>query len=162
MSAIGTCVILRRQGYAECLERASEIRTETSGRWVFKKSFVSGLAEFRQAWEKHVVEEKLFGFSGYVIGWYLDAQEEINGRNLYDQQTDAVKLLSRAFTSAFPFEHRVKFPELPQDDLLRFVNNEFGPTDAEGMIEALQGAHRFYLEGMEKIDEQNVGIFIIN
>lgn len=162
MSAIGSCVILRRQGYAECRELASEIRTETSGKWVFKKSFVRGFAEFRQAWEQNVVEEKLFGFSGYLIGWYLDAQEVINGRDLYDQQTDAVKQLSRAFTSAFPFEHRVKFPELPQVELLKFVINEFGPTDAEGMTEALQEAHRFYLKGMQKIDDQHMVVFIIN
>jgi antitoxin ParD1/3/4 len=37
MSAIGSYVVLRRQVLATCIERANEIRTESTGWWIFRR-----------------------------------------------------------------------------------------------------------------------------
>lgn len=160
MSAIGSYAVLRRAGFAECVERARNIRTETRGRWLFKSSVVVGMEEFRAAWAAALVEEAPFGYSGYVIGNYIDAQELVNSvPNRYEHSETALAL-KKAFTAVFPFEEKETFPELPQERLLAWSREEY-VKDADGMAEAITAAHAFYQEGLSKITPETVVVFLI-
>ena len=57
MSAIGSCVILSRSGFADCLKVAEKISRETTGRWLFQQTRVVGIEEFKSVWLASVVEE---------------------------------------------------------------------------------------------------------
>lgn len=104
MSAIGSYAVVTRTGFRSCLALAGQIRLETTGKWVFKKSRVVGIEEFREAWRAAVVGEVDFDYSGYVIGNYLDAQGTVNGVVLIDEQSDVAGTLSKVFTAAFAFD----------------------------------------------------------
>jgi hypothetical protein len=82
MSAIGSYAVLRRRNFAACLEHTRQIRSESSGKWFFKKTAVVGVNEFKQAWQTALVEEVNFDYSGYVLGNYLDAQLAVIKSNL--------------------------------------------------------------------------------
>src|SRR5262245_54390111 len=88
MSTIGSYAVLTRHQYPVCLERAREIRSETSGRWLFKKTEIAGVSEFKQAWQAALVDEVSFDHSGYVLGNYLDAQQAVNEIQLADEESD--------------------------------------------------------------------------
>jgi|GEM_PF-1864319 len=160
MSAIGSYAVLRRSGYAKCLELARNIKTETTGKWIFKVSKVVGVEEFQKEWLESLVEEVDFNYSGYIVGNYLDAHDEISGP-LYDQNSEPCSLLAKVFTAAFPFEESYRFPELPSDKLLAFCSDEYGEADSQGMAKAIKAAEPFYSEGIGKISTENLVVFII-
>ena len=160
MSAIGSYAVLRREAFPECVERARHIRKETRGRWIFKSPVVAGMEEFKAAWAGALVEEASFGYSGYVIGNYLDAQEHVNSLPNRYERTETALALTKAYTAAFPFEEKETFPELPQEKLAAWCREEYG-EDAQNMAEAITAAHTFYKEGLAKITPETVVVFLI-
>ena len=64
MSAVGSYAVLRRLNFAACLDHARNIRSESNGKWLLKKTIVVGISEFEQAWRSAVVEEVHFDYSG--------------------------------------------------------------------------------------------------
>ena len=160
MSAIGSYAVVRRHNFAACLDHARKIRSESSGKWLFKKTVVVGVSEFEQAWRSAVAEEVDFDYSGYVLGNYLDAQQTVNQIQLVDEQSEAATTLCKVFTAAFPFEERVTLPELASEPLLVFCQQEYG-DDAQEAVEALRAAHLFYQKGLGNISSENLVVFII-
>lgn len=160
MSAIGSYAVLRRALFPVCLERARNIRTETTGRWLFRSSQVAGMQAFEAAWKEALVAEVTFGYSGYVLGNYLDAQETLNSVGNSYEESEAAVALAKAFTAGFAFEDKVNFPALPKEKLLVWCRGEYG-NDAEAMAEALAAAHEFYRQGLERVDQENLVVFII-
>jgi len=160
MSAIGSYAVLRCRNFAACVEHARHIHSESGGKWLFKKTTVVGVNEFKQAWQAALVEEVNFDYSGYVLGNYLDAQLAVNQIQLADEQSEMASTLCKVFTAAFPFDAPVTLPELAPEPLLVFCQQEYG-NDAQGMVEALRSAHLFYAEGLSKIASENLVIFII-
>src|SRR5687767_5434690 len=147
MSAIGSYAVLRRRNFAACLDHARHIRSESSGKWLFKKTVVVGISEFEQAWQAALVEEVNFDYSGYVLGNYLDAQLAVNQIQLAAEQSEIASTLCKVFTAAFPFDAPVALPEFASGPLLAFCQQEYG-NDAQGMVEALHAAHLFYQKGL--------------
>jgi hypothetical protein len=160
MSAVGSYAVLRRLNFAACLDHARNIRSESSGKWLFKKTIVVGISEFEQAWRSAVVEEVHFDYSGYVLGNYLDAQLAVNQIQLADEQSEIASTLCKAVTAAFPFDAPVTLPELATEPLLAFCQQEYG-NDAQGMADALRAAHLFYEKGLSNITSEKLVIFII-
>ena len=160
MSAIGSYAVLRRSQLPVCLDRARQICSASSGKWLFKKTEVVGIIEFRQAWQAAVVDEVTFEYSGYVLGNYLDAQHAVNQIELANEQSEVARSLCKTFTAAFPFEIPVTFPELASEPLLSFCQQEYG-NDAQGMVEALKATHVFYQKGLSNITSENLVIFVI-
>ena len=160
MSAIGSYAVLRRAAFPACVERAKNIRKETRGRWIFKNPVVVGMEEFKAAWAEALVEEASFGYSGYVVGNYIDAQEHVNSVANRYERTEAALALTKAFTAAFPFEEKETFPELPQEQLRAWCREEYG-KDADSMAGAITAAHAFYQEGLAKITSETVVVFLI-
>jgi hypothetical protein len=160
MSAIASYAVVRRHNFAACLDHARNIRSESSGKWLFKKTVVVGISEFEQAWRSAVVEEVHFDYSGYVLGNYLDAQQAVNQIQLADEHSEVASTLCKVFTAAFPFDVLVTLPELASEPLLVFCQQEYG-SDAEGAVEALRAAHRFYQKGLSNISSENLVVFII-
>lgn len=161
MSAIGSYAVVSRTGFRTCFELADKVGSETTGRWMFKKSRVVGIEEFREAWRAAVVQEVNFDYSGYVIGNYLDAQDAVNGVVPIDEQSGVANALSKVFTAAFAFEAPVSFPDLPPEKLLTFCQEEYGENDAAGMVEAINAAHAFYQRGLGEITPEHLVVFII-
>ena len=93
MSAIGSYVVLRREGFSECVRLAADVRKEVTGKWIFKKPVTRGRDEFNAAWAAALVEEVDFEYSGYVLGDYLDAQERVNGVRTGEREQSAAALL---------------------------------------------------------------------
>jgi hypothetical protein len=160
VSAIGTYETLSRDGFAACLERARQIRSETTGTWIFKNTRVVGVEEFTDAWRAATRRRADFDQSGYVLGNYLDAQEAVNGIRLFDEQSEVAGALSRAFTAAFVFDRPVALPDLQQSQLEAFCRDEYG-DDAPGMAAAITAAHAFYRRGLEEINAENLVVFVI-
>jgi hypothetical protein len=160
MSAIASYAVVRRHNFAACLDHARNIRSESSGKWLFKKTVVVGISEFEQAWRSAVIEEVHFDYSGYVLGNYLDAQQAVNQIQLADEHSEVASTLCKVFTAAFPFDVLVTLPELASEPLLVFCQQEYG-SDAEGAVEALRAAHRFYQKGLSNISSENLVVFII-
>jgi hypothetical protein len=160
MSAIGSYAVLRRAGFPECVERAKNIRKEMRGRWIFKSPVVVGMEEFKAAWAEALVEKADFGYSGYVIGNYIDAQDHVNSVPNRYERTETALALTKAFTAAFPFEEKETLPELPQEKLLAWCREEYG-KDAQNMAAAITAAHTFYQEGLAKITPETVVVFLI-
>src|ERR1700752_2396880 len=104
MSAIGTYEVLNRRHFERCLEAARNIRTETTGKWLFKSTTTIGVPEFMQAWQTAVQKKVVFDYSGYVLGNYLDAQLTLNQSVLADEQSEVARILAKVFTAAFVFE----------------------------------------------------------
>ena len=160
MSAIGSYAVLKRSQFPVCLDRARHICSESTGKWLFKKTAVAGISEFKQAWQAALVEEVNFDYSGYVLGNYLDAQHAMNQTQVVDEQSEAASALCKVFTAAFPFEAPVALPELASEPLLAYCQQEYG-NDAPGMVEALRAAHLLYKKGLSNITSENLVIFII-
>jgi hypothetical protein len=160
MSAIGSYVVLPRVKFADCLELARRVRTETSGKWMFKKTETVGLEDFREAWQRSVIKEETFGYSGYVLDHYLMAQTEINNVELVDEQSAAPSVLSKLFLAAFVFEESVLLPSVPDDKLLEYARDEFG-EEGDEMVEPLQAAHEFYRKGLAEITPENLVVFLM-
>jgi hypothetical protein len=160
MSATGSYAVLRRAAFGACVERARNIRKETLGRWIFKSPVVVGTEEFKAAWAEALVEEADFGYSRYVIGNYIDAQEHVNSVPNRYERTETALALTKAFTVDFPFEQKETFPELPQEKLLAWCREEYG-KDADSMAEAITAAHAFYQEGLARITAETVVVFLI-
>jgi len=160
MSAIGTYEVLTRDGFAASLEAARNVDTETTGKWIFKTAKEKGRDAFDAAWQAALVECVDFDYSGYVLGNYLDAQYEINGLRLFDEESESAQALSRVFTAAFIFESPRTLPDLPGDKLEAFCRAEY-PTDGLELIEPLQAAHAFYARGLSAITNANLVVFVI-
>jgi hypothetical protein len=161
MSAIGSYALVSRADFPTCLARARQVHTETSGKWVFKKSQTVGIEEFKKAWQAALVREVDFDYSGYVIGNYLDAQSAVNEAVLIDEHSEVSTALSKVFTAGFPFEAPVALPELQQEKLFHFCREEYGEDDAAGMVEAINAAHSFYQRGLGEITPEHLVVFII-
>jgi hypothetical protein len=160
MSAIGSYAILRRSDFPACVDSALHIRSESTGKWLFKKTELVGINEFKEAWQAAVVEEAHFDYSGYVLGNYLDAQQVVNQIQVVNEQSEVARALCKMFTAAFPFEVPVTLPDLAPEPLFEFCREEYG-EDAKPMVEALNAAHFFYQEGLRRITLENLVIFII-
>jgi hypothetical protein len=160
MSAIGSYVVLRRSHFPGCVDRAHPIRSESTGKWLFKKTEVVGISDFERAWQAALVEEVGFDYSGYVLGNYLDAQLAVNQIQLANEQSEVSRALCKVFTAAFPFDAPVTLPELAPEPLLAFCQQEYG-NDAQGVVEALKAAHLFYQRGLSNITAETLVIFVI-
>lgn len=162
MSAIGSYVVLRREGFKECVRLAADLRTEATHKWLFKKPSTRGRDEFDAAWAAALVEEVDFGYSGYVLGDYLDAQEQVNGVPAGERERSAAALtLNKLFTTAIPFEETPPpFPTLEEQALRAFCQSEYG-SDADSMYQAIQAAHEFYGRGLARLSETHVVMFVI-
>ncbi len=64
MSAIGEYFVVSRSAYAKCLDLAREIHSETTGKWLFRKTQEVGVDEFHREWQQSVLEEVGFSYSG--------------------------------------------------------------------------------------------------
>jgi hypothetical protein len=160
VSAIGSYVVVRRQALAGCLALARNVRTETKGTWI-KQSQTVGRVEFDEAWREATVREAGFGYSGYVLGNYLDAQRAVNGIDLVDEQSESVTTLARVFMAAFVLDRAIAPPPLPPEPLLAFCRGEYGEDDAAGMAEAIVSADSFYRRGLGEITDEHVVVFLI-
>ena len=49
MSTLGSDEVLERARFEHCIDLARNVRTKTTGKWIFKTSTVSGLTEFHRA-----------------------------------------------------------------------------------------------------------------
>ncbi len=103
-----------------------------------------------------------FGYSGYVLGDYLDVHEQINGVRAGELERSAEALaLSKMFSGAIPFEETpTPFPEFDEQALRAFCRSEYA-NDADSMREAIQAAHEFYLCGLARLSEAHVVAFLI-
>jgi hypothetical protein len=160
MSAIGSYEVLNRTRFTECLEAAQGVRPETSGTWIFKKTEVKGFDDFQASWKSSVIERVDFDYSGYVLGNYLDAQQEINQLQLFDEESEEALTLSKVFTAAFVFHRAVPLPEMPEDKLEAFCRHEYD-ADGADLLEPLRAAHEFYARGLEAITPDNLVVFVI-
>ena len=161
MSAIGSYSVLDRSDVPDCLARARAVRSETTGRWIFKQTRVHGMEEFRRAWRAAVRKRVDFEYSGYVLGNYLDAQTAINRIRLFDEQSDVGRAFSHVFTAAFLFDAAIPLPALPPQDLEAFCRQEYG-EDAPRMAEAISAAHTFYARGFGEITRESLVVFVVN
>jgi hypothetical protein len=161
MSAIGSYVVMRRSDLLGCVALAQDVRTETTGKWIFKQTQELGHEEFRRAWQAGVVREVDFGYSGYVLGNYLDAQQAVNGTELFDEQSEMGKVLAKVFTAAFVFDAPVSLPAMAGEPLLAFCREEYG-ADAQGMAEAIIAAGEFYRRGLAEITPEHLVVFVIS
>ena len=161
MSAIGSYAVIRRSEWPACLARARDIRTETTGRWVFTQTREVGREAFATAWQAALVREEPFDQSGYAIGNYLDAQDAVNGTHYLDAQHDVEHALGRVFTAGFMFDAPEAFPDLDRDRLLAFCQSEYGDEEAAGMVEAIGAAAAFYRKGMAEVTPEHLVVFVI-
>ena len=161
MSAIGSYIVINRLKFSDCLELARQIHSEHSGKWMFKKTQVVGLDEFKAAWSHSVLKEVSFDYSGYVIGNYLDAQKAVNNVDLADEQSEVMSVLCKAFLAAFVFEQPTTLPELSPENLLNFCREEYGENDSESAFEAINAAHDFYKRGLSETTAENLVVFLM-
>ncbi len=161
MSAIGSYFVVRRSHWPDCLASARNVRSETTGKWVFQSTRVVGLDEFRRVWQAATVREVPYDYSGYVLGNYLDAQAVVNQAQIFDEQSENAVALSKAFTAAFPFDAPVALPGMTPGALEAFCREEYGDADAPGMAEAIQAAHLFYERGFNEITAEHLVVFVI-
>jgi hypothetical protein len=157
MSAIGSYAVLRREGFRECVRLAADVRTEVSGKWIFQRQLTHGRDEFNAAWAAALVEEVHFEYSGYILGNYLDTQEQVNGVRTGElERSPAAVALHKVFTAAIPFgDTPVPFPVFEEQTLRAFCRREYG-DDADGMYQAIQAAHEFYGRGLARVSESHV------
>jgi hypothetical protein len=160
VSALGSYEVLNRVRFAGCLALARNVRAETTGKWIFKSTRITGVAEFNEAWRASVLQAVHFDHSGYVLGNYVDAQLAINQTQLIDEQSEPARILSAVFTAAFVFDTSRSLPDLPEEKLNAFCRAEYD-HDAPGMIEAIKAAHAFYARGLTEITPENLVVFVI-
>ena len=160
MSAIGSYEILSRSDFQRCLDAARNIRTETSGKWLFKTTRTAGATEFTEMWQASTRKQVTFDYSGYVLGNYIDAQEVINETRLVDEQSDVSVTLAKAFTAAFVFDTPVVLPEFPADTLQAYCRHEYG-DEGEDLLGPIRAAHQFFAQGFAEITDQVLVVFII-
>ena len=160
MSAIGSYEVLDRAAFAVCMDRARQVKSETTGRWIFKSQRTVGLEEFNDAWRKAVRRTVDFEYSGYVLGNYLDAQEAVNGFRPFDEQSEIARTLARLFTAGFVFDRATILPELPPDRLRAFCHDEYG-EDESNMASAILAADAFYRRGLAEITPETLVVFVM-
>jgi hypothetical protein len=141
MSAIGAYHVLNRTDFDACMKAA---RTKT----------------FKAAWEAAVSKTVDFDGSGYLLGQYLDAQREVNERELFDEQSEVGRTLAEVFTAAFVFDQPLEPPELLPDRLEEYCRDEYG-QDGPQMADALLATHAFYKQGLSEISPENLVVFVI-
>jgi hypothetical protein len=139
---------------------ARGVVSETTGKWIFRKSRTSGLDEFWSCWRAAKLRELDYDYSGYVLGNYIHAQQAINHFRVIDDQSDIVRTLGRIFTAAYPFEEAVLLPELAAGDLADFCHYEYA-DDAADMLEAIRAAHVFYQRGFSQVTDRHMVVFVI-
>ena len=160
MSAIGSYEVLSRSKFDECLQVARDIRTETSGKWIFRQTNTSGRDAFLEKWNASVSKRVDFDHSGYVLGQYLDAQTVINQKVLFDEGSELGRTLAKVFTAAFVFDSSLSLPDLPANELDDCCAEEYG-HDATAMVEAINAAHAFFAQGLNEITPENLVVFVI-
>jgi hypothetical protein len=160
MSAIGSYEVLNRAQFQRCLDAARNIRTETSGRWLFKTTRTAGASEFAEMWQASTRKQVVFEYSGYVLGNYVDAQQAINQAQIVDEESDASVTLAKAFTAAFVFDTPISLRGFPADKLNAYCRDEYGEDGAE-LLEPIRGAHHFFEQGIAEITDQALVVFII-
>jgi hypothetical protein len=160
MSAVGSYEVLTRTRFAECLALAEEVRRGATGASILRNTKITGLDEFQRRWADAVLERVDFGYSGYVLGNYLDAQYAINGLRLFDDESATAVTLAKVFTAAFVFDAPRTLPELPENKLQSYARDEYG-GDGQDLIEPIRAAHAFYARGMTAITRENLVVFII-
>jgi len=62
VSAIGSYEVLDRTAFVACMDLARQVRSETTGKWIFKSSRIVGLNEFNEAWRSAVRHVVGFGY----------------------------------------------------------------------------------------------------
>jgi hypothetical protein len=160
MSAIGTYEVLSRSKFDECLKLARNIRTETTGKWIFRQTKATGRDEFIAAWNASVSKRVDFDYSGYVLGQYLEAQSVINRTVLFDEESELGRTLAKVFTAAFVFDTSLSLPDLPANELAACCAEEYG-DDGPAMVEAINAAHAFLARGLTEITPENLVVFVI-
>jgi hypothetical protein len=160
MSAIGTYEVLSRSKFDECLKLARDIRPETTGKWIFRHTRMTGRDEFIAAWNASVSKRVDFDYSGYILGQYLDAQNVINQTVLCDEESELGRTLANVFTAAFVFDRSVSLPDLPATELATCCTEEYG-HDGPAMVEAINAAHTFFAQGLTEITPENLVVFVI-
>ena len=158
MSAIGSYVVIGRSEFAECLELARQIHSETSV-WMFQRSGC-WLDEFRERAASRA-KRRDFEYSGYVVGNYLDAQKAVNNVDLVDEQSEIMSVLCKAFLAAFVFEQSITLPVLEPQELLEFCREEYGIDDSQSAVAAITAAHEFYRRGLQEITNDHLVVFLI-
>lgn len=161
MSAIGSYAVLDRAQFQRCLDAARGIRPETTGKWLFKRTETVGAPEFMATWHASVRKDVRFGYSGYVLGNYVDAQREINQAQLADEESEVARALGRAFTAVFVFDAPVALPDLPQAKLEAYCRDEYGDEGTE-LLEPITAAHGFFAQGLAEITPDALVVFIIS
>jgi hypothetical protein len=161
MSAVGSYQVLKRSTFAACVEAARNVRSWTTGVWIFKRTRTSGLAEFTATWDASVSKTVDFDYSGWALGQYLDAQRAINQRELFDEQSELGRTLARVFTAAFVFDTPMTLPDLPANELDAYCRGEY-EQDGPAMAEAITAAHAFYAQGLMEITPENLVAFVIS
>jgi len=155
MSAIGSYVVLRRSAFPACVAAAANIHKETTGKWLFKSATVVGQDAFEQAWKDAIVDEQDFEYSGYVLAYFLEAQRDLNKIPLTGDTP-----LENFFSTAFPFEERRTFPPFDEAALRSWCEKGYG-EEADELLEPILAAHRFFEEGLNRIDQEHVVVFLI-
>lgn len=162
MSTIGSCVILNRSGFRDCLDVARNIQSDPRNDTPSQPANQPAVEDFHRSWNIHIVEEITFDYSGYVLGIYMDAQSVINGVATFFDDNEEADLLAKIFIAGFPFERSFFFPDLPADKLQEFCQREYGEDDAQSMTEAINAAHEFYRQGLLKVTTDSVAVFVIS
>jgi hypothetical protein len=161
VSAIGRYAVLNRSKFDACVNAARDVRSQTSGMWIFKRTEVIGVGEFKKLWDASVSKTVDFDYSGYVLGQYLDAQSVINERVLFDEESELGRTLAKVFTAAFVFDKSIVLPALPASALDAYCREE-AEDDGPAMVEAMTAAHAFYAQGLKEIDSETVVVFVIS
>lgn len=159
MSAIGSFVRIGSAELMHCLELARRPSTPASFRWPWQPRVEAAQEAFSKAWRTASREEVEFEGSGYVLASYFLAQASING--VADPFDADAEPLSSVFTAALVARAPMEFPELPKDRLEQFCRAEW-PAEAAEMCESIQAAHRFFGDGMARVDTEHPVVFIIS
>jgi hypothetical protein len=141
VSAVGSYEVLNRAGFAECLALARNVRSETTGKWMFTQTRVTGLPEFNEAWKRSVLHRVDFDYSGYVIGNSRKGPEQsLRGRVHIRRARSAAGSCGREAGDVLPLRVRRR------------------PTRA---VEAIVAAHAFYAKGLGELTPDTLVAFVI-
>ena len=131
-----------RDTVARCLGLARNVRTESTGKWIFRKSRVIGLPEFREAWRAPYCAESIS--TTQATSWEtIWTPKERATRRSSSMSSRRWREYSPACSRRRSFStRRVRCRISPRKKLHAFCGAEYG-TDAPGMIEAIRARIRF-------------------
>jgi hypothetical protein len=159
MSAIGSYVVLRREGFRECVRVAADVRTEATGKWIFKKPVTRGRDEFNAAWTATLVEE---------VGFWICARRlsrrsrTVNGVRTGERERSAAALtLNKLFAAAIPFEETpAPFPAM-EEQTLRALARANTETTLIACIRRSKPRMNSAAAGLARLSETHVVTFVI-